>query len=91
MSRSHDFATFTDRDLVYWLCQYAGKQSGFYRDSRRARVRAEREAARRGLPWQQGQSYDLGQRHGQHAACLRVIDIDAVLARAEDRSDAGDD
>lgn len=46
-----NFAEFTDIELHDWLWQYAGRQAGFYPGLRRTRLRAEREATRRGVAW----------------------------------------
>jgi len=61
-----DFMKFSDWDLVEWLASYSGHQAGCYPGLRRTRLRAEREAARRGLPWWRAQT---------HGARLRVIDV----------------
>ena len=53
----HDFSGFDDLDFVSWLLQYSGRQAGFYPGLRRSRVAAEREAAKRGLPWWRGETY----------------------------------
>jgi hypothetical protein len=71
----------SDLELVEWLCQYSGRQAGFYPGLRRVRARAEREAARRGLLWWRAQTHAPSRSHtADGAARLRVTDWRLALA-----------
>jgi hypothetical protein len=72
------FAGWSDRDLVYWLGQYSGRQAGHYPGIRRRRVAAESVARERGIQWQLAQPPN-------------ILDVDLALAAqsADDRTESG--